>query len=145
MDAQEERPFAEFDLLAAPAKEDPVEDKKDEGDKAETSHPAFTPEPKNRTSVKPLWGKSEPVPEPKQQEKEEDSSGDKAADEKGPDEQEPAAATPATQLKLDSKHPGSQSELSFDKAPRGRFEGENPNVFEGEDLDLPPFLRKKKS
>jgi cell division protein FtsZ len=37
-----------------------------------------------------------------------------------------------------------QSELSLDSAPRGRFEGESPNVVDGEDLDLPPFLRKKK-
>jgi len=43
------------------------------------------------------------------------------------------------------KPPANQSELFFDSAPRGRFEGENPNVFEGEDLDLPPFLRKKRS
>ncbi|MES2981934.1 MAG: hypothetical protein V4727_06445 [Verrucomicrobiota bacterium] len=48
------------------------------------------------------------------------------------------------QLKLDPKHPGDQDELSFKKTPRGRFEGENPNVLDGEDLDLPPFLRKKK-
>jgi cell division protein FtsZ len=136
---REERPFAEFDLLATHGKKDPVEDKNDEGDNAEASHPAFTPEPKNRASGKPLWGKSEPVAEPAQMEKEDDSSGDEVADEK-----EPAATAPATQLKLDSKHPGSQSELSFENAPRGRFEGENPNVFEGEDLDLPPFLRKKK-
>ncbi len=47
------------------------------------------------------------------------------------------------QLKLDSKGPSPQSELAFDKSPKGRFEGENPNVFDGEDLDLPPFLRKK--
>jgi hypothetical protein len=47
-------------------------------------------------------------------------------------------------LKLGVKATGSQNELSLDSAPRGRFEGENPNVFEGEDLDLPPFLRKKK-
>lgn len=47
-------------------------------------------------------------------------------------------------LKLGVKGSGSQSELSLDSAPRGRFEGENPNVYEGEDLDLPPFLRKKK-
>ena len=53
--------------------------------------------------------------------------------------------TPQAKLKLDSRQSGSQSELAFDNAPRGRFEGENPNVFEGEDLDLPPFLRKKKS
>jgi len=61
---------------------------------------------------------------------------------------EPALATAtaeAPKLKLGIKSAGPQSELSLDSAPRGRFEGENPNVFEGEDLDLPPFLRKKKS
>jgi len=42
------------------------------------------------------------------------------------------------------KPSGSQNELSLDSAPRGRFEGETPNVVDGEDLDLPPFLRKKK-
>lgn len=47
-------------------------------------------------------------------------------------------------LKLGVKTAGPQSELSFDSSPRGRFEGENPNVVDGEDLDLPPFLRKKK-
>ncbi|HEX5791562.1 MAG TPA: hypothetical protein VFY13_10420, partial [Luteolibacter sp.] len=48
-------------------------------------------------------------------------------------------------LKLGIKAgPADQNELSLDNTPRGRFEGENPNVFEGEDLDLPPFLRKKK-
>jgi cell division protein FtsZ len=75
---------------------------------------------------------------------------------KGPKEftPEPAAAKPAApetpaepeapKLKLGIKPAGPQSELSLDSAPRGRFEGESPNVFEGEDLDLPPFLRKKK-
>ena len=50
----------------------------------------------------------------------------------------------APKLKLGLKGGGSQSELSLDSAPRGRFEGESPNVVDGEDLDLPPFLRKKK-
>jgi hypothetical protein len=50
----------------------------------------------------------------------------------------------AQKVKLSVKATGTQSELSLDSVPRGRFEGENPNVFEGEDLDLPPFLRKKK-
>jgi cell division protein FtsZ len=50
----------------------------------------------------------------------------------------------ALQLKVDSKSSSDQDELSFKKTPRGRFEGENPNVVDGEDLDLPPFLRKKK-
>ncbi|BCX47036.1 cell division protein FtsZ [Haloferula helveola] len=38
----------------------------------------------------------------------------------------------------------SQSELSFDGGPKGRFEGSDPSVFEGEDLDVPAFLRKKR-
>lgn len=50
----------------------------------------------------------------------------------------------APKLKLGVKSAVPQSELSFDTAPRGRFEGESPNVVDGEDLDLPPFLRKKK-
>ncbi|MDB6080692.1 MAG: Cell division protein FtsZ, partial [Akkermansiaceae bacterium] len=39
---------------------------------------------------------------------------------------------------------GTQSELSFDGGPRGRFEGASPTLFEGEDLDVPAFLRKKR-
>lgn len=56
-------------------------------------------------------------------------------------ETEPAYEAP--KLKLGVKSAGPQSELSFDSTPRGRFEGEAPNVHEGEDLDLPPFLRKR--
>ncbi len=48
-------------------------------------------------------------------------------------------------LKLGGGRPGGDAdELSLDSSPRGRFEGEDPNVVDGEDLDLPPFLRKKK-
>ncbi|MCX6868202.1 MAG: hypothetical protein NTV46_18725 [Verrucomicrobia bacterium] len=50
----------------------------------------------------------------------------------------------APKLKLGIKPITPQSELAFDSTPRGRFEGETPNVLDGEDLDLPPFLRKKK-
>lgn len=35
----------------------------------------------------------------------------------------------------------SQGELELDGQPKGRFEGESPNVYEGEDLDIPTFLR----
>lgn len=66
----------------------------------------------------------------------------------GPKEPDPAPELSLEpeppKLKLGIKTVGQQSELSLDSTPRGRFEGENPNVFEGEDLDLPPFLRKKK-
>ena len=37
-----------------------------------------------------------------------------------------------------------QGELLLDGGPRGKFEGEAPNLFDGEDLDIPAFLRKKK-
>jgi cell division protein FtsZ len=37
-----------------------------------------------------------------------------------------------------------QAELELDGGPKGKFEGESPNVLEGEDLDIPPFLRNKK-
>ncbi|MEI8038995.1 MAG: cell division protein FtsZ [Verrucomicrobiota bacterium] len=56
----------------------------------------------------------------------------------------PAPEPELPKLKLVVKANTPQSELSLDSTPRGRFEGESPNVFEGEDLDLPPFLRKKK-
>ncbi len=37
-----------------------------------------------------------------------------------------------------------QSELELDGGPKGRFEGQEPNLVEGEDLDVPPYLRKNK-
>ena len=37
-----------------------------------------------------------------------------------------------------------QTELSFEGGPRGKFEGASPSLFEGEDLDVPAFLRKKR-
>ncbi|MEJ6581223.1 MAG: cell division protein FtsZ [Akkermansiaceae bacterium] len=43
----------------------------------------------------------------------------------------------------EKRTPGSQAELSLEGGPRGRFEGETPNVVKGEDLDVPPYLRRK--
>ena len=109
----------------------------DESDKnSSSSGPKTT---KRRPSDKALWGKKDKTEDPVEDEDDTDpfkvETGDEAKD--------PKASSP--ELRLDSKPRGSQSELSFDSAPRGRFEGENPNVVDGEDLDLPPFLRKKKS
>ncbi|WP_018970883.1 cell division protein FtsZ [Rubritalea marina] len=41
-----------------------------------------------------------------------------------------------------SEASGSQAELKLDGAKKGKFEGEDPYVVDGEDLDLPPFMRK---
>jgi cell division protein FtsZ len=65
------------------------------------------------------------------------------ADPPPPLEAEPADAARG-RVKLGIKGLGEQSELSLDAVPRGRFDGHEPNLFDGEDLDLPPFLRPRK-
>ena len=46
------------------------------------------------------------------------------------------------QASANAKRP--QGELALDGGPKGKFEGEDPNLLEGEDLDIPPFLRNQK-
>jgi len=114
----------------------------------------FTLISKKRPSIVSPWGKRKPLEFPEDIPEE--------APEAPADQEPPAATTPEEtlpepvavpasepdpdppKLKLGIKAGGSQSELSLDSTPRGRFEGETPNVFNGEDLDLPPFLRKKR-
>lgn len=103
----------------------------------------FIPGPKRRPSISIPWGKAKPTEFP------EDIADPAPVNEPEPVFSPEPVSTPSAEaelpkLKLGIKSGGSQSELSLDSAPRGRFEGESPNVFEGEDLDLPPFLRKKK-
>tara|TARA_B110000037_G_scaffold222325_1_gene296703 strand:- start:14850 stop:16577 length:1728 start_codon:yes stop_codon:yes gene_type:complete len=148
---KEDRPFAEPELIQPEAplpKSTEEKDAKEEESKetadpevAEISKSSAPPIliPKNRPVNKTIWGEAQ-------------SQKDKSPKSENPLEEEVLTEddavterTPLTNLKLDPNNSGSQSELSFDSAPRGRFEGENPNVFEGEDLDLPPFLRKRKS
>lgn len=150
---KEERPFAEFDLTEDSKESEPEPEAESEPEhkpEAELepepalltdvprSTSALKTEPKRRLPGRPIWGKSE-------------TPAKAGSEESDPFENEitspiaPAEKSPATQLKLDPKFPSPQSELAFDNAPKGRFEGETPNVFDGEDLDLPPFLRKKKS
>ncbi|MBX3741094.1 MAG: cell division FtsZ family protein [Akkermansiaceae bacterium] len=140
----DEPPFAEafadspVEAAAPPSAPEPEE-------KPATHLPAASvPKPENVMRLAPdadsgagknLWTPKPPAP--------------RADDEFPPDlEDVPAAeAKPAAEppkLKLGVKTPTAQPELSFDTAPRGRFEGVSPNVVNGEDLDLPPFLRKKK-
>jgi cell division protein FtsZ len=58
-------------------------------------------------------------------------------------EEPPADERPVVPVKARGAGKG-QAELSFDGGPRGRFEGASPSLFEGEDLDVPAFLRKKR-
>jgi cell division protein FtsZ len=106
----------------------------------------FTPLPKKRPPGVAPWGKGQGSKATV--ESCADDIDDENVDDLEPEAPEEPEATPESanipKLKLGVKTSGPQSELSFDSSPRGRFEGENPNVVDGEDLDLPPFLRKKK-
>jgi len=55
---------------------------------------------------------------------------------------DPASESPAAAKRRLRGNP--QGELALGGGPRGKFEGEVPNVFEGEDLDIPPFLRQRR-
>lgn len=101
--------------------------------------PSFIPIPKRRSPLTVTWGKPKPVPMTFPSDLPEDIPA------VVPDTEAHPAQTPEPpKLKLGAKQTGNQSELPLDSSHRGRFEGESPNVFNGEDLDLPPFLRKKK-
>ena len=38
-----------------------------------------------------------------------------------------------------------QAELDLEGGARGKFKDTSPSLFEGEDLDIPPYLRKKRN
>jgi cell division protein FtsZ len=61
----------------------------------------------------------------------------------GNDDDEDPDLTPA-RIPLRPKRATTQPELAFDSGPTGRFAGGSPNVYDGENLDIPSFLRKKK-
>lgn len=114
----------------------------------------FIPIPKRRLPLAVTWGKPKPKPPVIGAEPPAEDVRDVFEDDLEPvSVPAPFAETAAPELlptpeapklKLGAKQLGNQSELPLDPSHRGRFEGESPNVFEGEDLDLPPFLRKKK-
>ena len=142
-EAEEEAPLLPEPEPEVYAEADEPDPEPLENTKTEESAPVtagFTPVPKRSPSLAAPWGKPKPVDPPEE-------APEPVAETNIPPE--PAATAPSSdpeppKLKLGIKSSGPQSELSLDSAPRGRFEGETPNVFEGEDLDLPPFLRKKK-
>lgn len=116
----------------------------EEGQAERTPVGSFTPLPKRRPSITARWGTpkiAEPDEFPDDIPSLEDEEAESAPE---PVNQAAVSETEVPKLKLGVKSTGAQNELSLDSAPRGRFEGETPNVFDGEDLDLPPFLRKKK-
>ena len=56
---------------------------------------------------------------------------------------QPQASKKKSQVDEKKRPSAGQAELELDGGPRGRFEGESPNLIDGEDLDIPPYLRKR--
>ncbi|MFD0895083.1 hypothetical protein KBB96_00995 [Luteolibacter ambystomatis] len=133
-------PVAEEPALVPPplpAKRVPDDFEDDEHDNPFTF--AHHHEPLDLEEVEPDWLDDEATfPEPAA------AKVDESELESEFEEEEFPKLTPPEPLKLRAKAPAGQGELSFEGGPRGRFEGESPNVFDGEDLDIPPFLRKKR-
>ncbi|MBK1831545.1 cell division FtsZ family protein [Verrucomicrobiaceae bacterium R5-34] len=163
----EEEPEAEVEMsedpfFAAPIKpSNPFAEADDEEDYDEAADvpvigDVFEKEEKEVASVEPVE-ELEPVSDPSQETEEvaefealddlEDLNG---ADESAPQDEvfsgmEPINEEPISQMP--PKRPGktpAQPELELDGGPKGKFEGESPNFHEGEDLDIPPFLRKRR-
>jgi len=68
---------------------------------------------------------------------------DEAPDEEAVEEPE-REREPEPEEVVAQKPPGNQGELLLGGGPKGRFDGESPNVVkDGEDLDIPPYLRKR--
>ncbi len=137
--ASEPAPVTEEEVFYSAADEpDPEPIEEFESDDTLRQPGTFIPAPRRKPALTVPWGKPNKsgLPDPE--------SPDEPATSKEPEDDAKPFVTEQPKLKLGVKPSGSQNELSLDSAPRGRFEGETPNVFEGEDLDLPPFLRKKK-
>jgi cell division protein FtsZ len=58
-------------------------------------------------------------------------------------EPEPAMSTPQKAAAEKSATPAKQEVLQFEPVTRGRFEKSEPTIIEGEDLDVPTYLRKR--
>lgn len=95
-----------------------------------------------RVAVEPPFAESEPYGDDVYSEQAQDHYGDDDGVE-DPGELAQAQTTFFTNPFAKSRA-AAQGELELDGGPKGKFEGESPNVLEGEDLDIPPFLRKKR-
>jgi len=55
----------------------------------------------------------------------------------------PPKREPVQNVTTESKDDKPQAELQLDGGPKGKFSGESPNMVDGEDLDIPPYLRNR--
>lgn len=153
---EEISPETESAVIAAMATAELVE-ADEEVEEAEESEPFFDDEV---TSEEPLTDEpeeepeiveEEEIPEPELvteeeeviQDETEELESEEEVDIDEPEAEEEPQNDFTPEVKERSKE-AAQSELELDGGPKGKFEGENPNFHDGEDLDIPPFLRKKR-
>lgn len=158
--AEETTPAIATTTAAADLAEEEEDDDDDEAFAATSWFDDAKPVVAEFTSTAPAAADPVPFAETEDDEAEEEAEDDEEAPE--PEEKSPAAApadkpdeTPVIAAKEEpvvaqkpadppkARSSRDQTELSFEGGPRGKFEGAAPNVFEGEDLDIPAFMRKK--
>ncbi|GAA5484444.1 hypothetical protein [Haloferula sargassicola] len=113
--------------------EDKPSDPEEEIEDLDVPFAEAPPGPRGKAAAKPETGK----------EPEADSQGDL---EPGSKPERKAAREPKGESdeSLFSSPKAGQGELTFDSGPKGRFEGSDPSLVDGEDLDVPAFLRRKR-
>lgn len=132
---EEDEPEAELED-EVPTDSGEEEEEIDENDEKDDMAEAIVlkPTPKSR---RPLQSSSKEKEAPQ-----EDELGELEDDDWEAVQPSQASRPPRTLLPRKAKS-GSQTELELDGGPKGRFEGESPNLDDGEDLDVPPYLRKR--
>lgn len=132
---EEEEPEAELadeSPMNSGEEEEEIDEKDEEDDLAEAI--VLKPTPKSRRPLQTRSRDKEPL--------QEDELGELEDDDWEAVQPSPSSRPPRTSLPRKGKS-GSQTELELDGGPKGRFEGESPNLDDGEDLDVPPYLRKR--
>jgi len=139
----EEEPMEEEEVLGLEGElEDEDGDSEDDGEIVEDAPEELEEEEQYDEEVEdePVMEEEEEVvfeEEESQEEEEEvfvvEDEVPEAAEDEVNDEEEDAGASSA-----------GQAELELEGGPKGRFQGQTPNVVDGEDLDVPPYLRKKR-
>lgn len=129
--AQKEKPKIETKLNQKPEKK-----------------PEIKPEPKPEVEPEPEPG-VEPPPGPEI--KPEPGPGPEKPTEPGPEvepepspEVKPGSGTRSSRKSPSSKSKQKQIVLNFSPGQKGRFEKMEPTLYDGEDLDIPTFIRRKK-
>lgn len=150
-DDEEEDPFfAKKIIKTEPEKvpdPEPAKEVKDDWDEIEEIVPLKPKlKPKGKEKEKQKAAGSQEKTNAKEEELSEIEDSDWAEvhqPKKGAQSPESSSASQASAKKSPSKVKEGQPELELDGGPKGRFEGESPNLLDGEDLDVPPYLRRR--